>query len=327
MSYKQPRPVISEPRPVIRTKRGPKPRVRRRTRRGRAPWYVLVVDGHEHYLGTDGREAHRRAGSLLGPERRPAARTVLDAVVQAIAGGVDRWRLQRFGDWLDGQGDVACSEWRPEMLQAFADSMTGLKPRTVRRYLYEASKLLKSAGLEPGRATTAKPTPAARDVPPEAVASALKRMRACGPILRFILATGCRPSEACRLEWSDIRGDTATLRGHKTAHHGRVRTLYLTPAAMEVLAAMPDPHSGTVFRGRDGQQFTANALRCALHRCGISGAYALRHTAAQSWLDQGIPMEDVAALLGHSDLRTVQVYAQVRSRRSAAVAARIKPVV
>jgi len=98
--------------------------------------------------------------------------------------------------------------------------------------------------------------------------------------------------------------------------------VYLTPAARALLddgrAHNPDE---PCFPASHGGCYTPAGLRAILRRRGLTGAYQLRHTFAQQALDTpGVRMEDVAKLLGHADLRMVQVYAQVRDRRARQVA-------
>ena len=136
------------------------------------------------------------------------------------------------------------------------------------------------------------------------------------PILTFILETGCRPSEACRLHWDhvDLEKGLCTMTEHKTAHGGRVRILALPSAAREVVEKIPR-RFGFVFLSRLAEPYTSPGLR------------ALRHTRAQRMLDNGYSLQDVAAWLGHSDLSTVGVYAQIRAERLREIAKGLKPMV
>jgi site-specific recombinase XerD len=48
----------------------------------------------------------------------------------------------------------------------------------------------------------------------------------------------------------------------------------------------------------------------------------LRHAAATALVDEGLPLTDVSALLGHASLATTQRYVAVRKDRAAAAARR-----
>lgn len=58
-------------------------------------------------------------------------------------------------------------------------------------------------------------------------------------MVRFQRLTGCRPQDVCALRWSDIdrTGDVWVFRppGHKTAHRGHTREVYIGPQAQAVI--------------------------------------------------------------------------------------------
>ncbi|HON68939.1 MAG TPA: site-specific integrase [Phycisphaerae bacterium] len=207
---------------------------------------------------------------------------------------------------------------------------------TVRHYLKAAAAVLEWARgqgwleCEPVAPKVPKGVRKARDVEPGKLADALDDLPdRAGHILRFIAATGCRPSEACKLEWSQVHLEAGIciLPGHKTAKKtGKPRTIYLTDEASVILRAMlpkGEVPTGPVFRSRLGEPYTSSGLRSILRRHGGINPYSLRHTFAQTALDT-LPMEDVATLLGHADLATVQTYCQIRDRRAVAAAKSIR---
>ena len=144
------------------------------------------------------------------------------------------------------------------------------------------------------------------------------------PILLFILETGCRPSEACKLRWEHVDLETrlCVIERHKIVKRtGEPRMIALSPAAAEILEAIPK-HDGHVFLNRLKKPFKPGGLRTTLRRC-TNGAhrsvYSLRHTRAQTILDNGGSLEDVAAILGNS-VSTATVYAKIRAERARRVA-------
>lgn len=149
-----------------------------------------------------------------------------------------------------------------------------------------------------------------------------------GRILRFIAATGCRPSEACGLEWRDVHHDLGVciLHEHKTGHEtGEPRTIYLTEAALEVLRELR-PAVGPVFVSRNGTPYTPAGLRSILRRHSDGMApYQLRHTFAQNASDSGeVPVEVLARLMGHTNTTTTGFYFHVRDKRALQAAKTIK---
>lgn len=340
------------------------PRLHFDRRRG---FYYTRCGGYR-YLGKDARAAREKFAALV--RGLPSA---ADAMV--VSEMVEGWiRTNAPGSWL---------EWLARLYEEFAgaeavaalpaDHMDGFV-RWLRRAGYAAQTWRHAVAVArrihggklkaPDWKRYPKPRRAPRDVPPDQLALVIASLREqAAPIVRFILATGCRPDEACRLTWADVdleRGE-CRLTEHKTGDKtGTDRTIYLTPAAREVVdqlrqnrgvanrksgvaqelsestgrehvdghvSPLRQPDSAlreqNVFRSRLGTPYTPAGLRSILRRRGLTGAYQLRHTLAQAALDSGVRMEDVAKLLGHSDLRMVQVYAQVRSQRARTVAANL----
>lgn len=313
---------------VILLGMGRQARIRKHTRKGRSPWYTIVVNGEEKHLGTNYKAACQKAGDLLeGRTPNAAPITVLGLVAAWVnATGEPEWKCRHLVRWggrtlLADLHDLAGYAEHLEQL----DGLKGRKfmPASIRDYIRHARTCLRW-GVKQGYLTEIPPMPEhlpkrsrqPRDIDPAVLVAALRRIKFAGPLLRFIAATACRPSEACNLDWTnvDMRHGTAVLSAHKTLHHGHTRTVYLSPAALAALASVPTK-AGTVFLNRHGKPYSAIGLRSILRRKGIPGAYCLRHTAAQAWLDDGVDFGVVAGLLGHSDLRTVQIYGQVRNPR------------
>jgi integrase len=152
------------------------------------------------------------------------------------------------------------------------------------------------------------------------------------------LRYGLRIGELVALEWQnvDLAAGTLTVAKAKTA--AGERTLPLTPEALDVLRAhrarAPRIH-GHVFTDETGHQRPPGAFRRAWNQaladagvehqcrnCGAPGAcstavrrfHASRHTAATAMLEQGVPLEVVSAILGHSAIGiTANVYSRVRA--------------
>lgn len=323
--------------------------------KGRAPYYRVKVGGKQRYLGTDAAEAFHKADQILkesghiepGGEREP----------EYVADLIRLWRLQHTSNfyevvtsyWLEWAGQTHITEIEVDHLERFfrylesvrySPGGPNVKERTtprrlsawsIQKYVRYPWSILKWANAKgwldrvPLLPRLPQPTKQPRDVRPDDLVKAFADLPAkSGRILRFIVETGCRPSEACNLQWEDVDMERAVcvLSQHKTHHRGRVRTLYLNPVALAILEECPKHRrQGLVFVNGHGKCYTASGLRTVLRRKGIRGAYQLRHTFAQNALEQGVALEDVAKLLGHADLRTVQTYAQVRDHRARSVAA------
>lgn len=139
-----------------------------------------------------------------------------------------------------------------------------------------------------------------------------KLMAAASPAFRDLLAvlhaTGARPCETAAITAENFHPDAGvvTLDRHKTDRTGKRRVIYLTPAAVELLARLKARYgSGLLLRNSAGRPWTKNTIVLAMRRLraktGVKAtAYHYRHTAATDLLAAGVSDAQVAELLGHS---------------------------
>ncbi len=130
-------------------------------------------------------------------------------------------------------------------------------------------------------------------------------------VVRFLLYTGARKSEALRLRWEYVHGDRAVLPDSKTGP----RTIWLASPARAVLAARSRrTNCPWVFASSGGQPANVdrewNAIRAAagLPRLRI---HDLRHSHAAVAVNGGEGLRVVAGLLGHADIKTTFGYAHL----------------
>ena len=173
----------------------------------------------------------------------------------------------------------------------------------------------------------------ARALEPEDVArfgAALGEMEGEGSVspwlanlLRLSLICGLRPGEVRTLTWDHVNlpRRTLTVIGKTGA-----REIHLTPSAVSVIEAMPRVEGCEfVFSGgRYGQPIVAahKVLKAVQARAGIERfrPYDLRHSAATGALAGGADLAAVQSLLGHTDIKTTQVYLHASERRRQAAA-------
>lgn len=212
-----------------------------------------------------------------------------------------------------------------------------LSLKTIRHYIRAATAVLRWAHDQewidrmPAVPKLPKPMRQARDLDGTRIGSTFEtftgKAKRTGHIFRFILATGCRLSEACKLEWEHVHLDRGLciLPEHKTAESsGRPRSIYLTPDALAVLTELADerrlsvvPLSGIVFRNGKGEAYKPSGLRSILRRhAGGATPYQLRHTFCQTGSDGGTPIEVMAKLMGHASTETTAFYYEVRDARA-----------
>jgi integrase/recombinase XerD len=132
------------------------------------------------------------------------------------------------------------------------------------------------------------------------------------------LYTGCRVSEALKLQTTDIKGGTLTLRKATTKGRYKTRIIEIEPGLAAILAQY-QPKPGAMFPGMRGvsehlTRYTADKiLRAACKRIGLDGisTHSFRRTALTQMSSAGIPLRHIQEISGHSDLGTLQRYLEV----------------
>ena len=126
-----------------------------------------------------------------------------------------------------------------------------------------------------------------------------------GAAVIFAIETGMRASEILRLRWSDIAGSVATVRDGKTL--AAARRVPLSSRALAVLGRLPRDDARTCFDLPSGTLDTlfrkgkARALVEDLH------FHDMRHLAITR-LAKKLQILDLARMVGHKDLRMLQIY-------------------
>lgn len=140
------------------------------------------------------------------------------------------------------------------------------------------------------------------------------------PILEAFLHTGLRRDELIHLTWADIdlKNRALTVQA-KDGWHPKdyeARHIPLTPRLLKVLQEVPRGE-GFVFPNGHGAAMNGIVLgrtfRVLLRRCGIKGAsiHTLRHTFASHLVMSGADLYTVQKLLGHSSIKTTEIYAHL----------------
>lgn len=135
-------------------------------------------------------------------------------------------------------------------------------------------------------------------------------------VIRWLLATGCRKSEALAARWEHI--DMAEGKWHIPDAKGGPRDVLLNQSAMAVLATLPRAEGNPyLFPGqKPGRPLTTlqkpwSRLREA---AGIPDVrlHDLRHTVGSWTVSTGSSLEAVAGVLGHAETSTSERYAHVQ---------------
>lgn len=164
------------------------------------------------------------------------------------------------------------------------------------------------------------------------------RGRCIKPLLRFMRETGCRPSEAMRIEaaWIDFGTGVAEFFGKTTRKTGKNRRIHLTDAALAICRSQAALYpEGPLFRNSDGNPWTRDTmcsrfkrLRQKLNLPKGTCPETIRHGWITDALVEGVPIATVSALAGHTDTTMVsKVYSKLHTRTDhlKAELARIRP--
>lgn len=125
------------------------------------------------------------------------------------------------------------------------------------------------------------------------------------------LATGRRRNELLQLTWFDVHLDTGQYLVRKSKAH-LTRWYPINNVFRAVLEAMPKK-SGRVFNRWSHPDTISHIIKDALRQAklGHMRLHDLRHTFASQVLMQGSTLKDVQELLGHSEIRTTEIYAHL----------------
>ena len=141
-------------------------------------------------------------------------------------------------------------------------------------------------------------------------------------IVEFFLSTGCRCSEVTNIKLTDIDWNNKTLlvigKGNKQ------RRVYFTDRCKIVLHKYLNNRAGNskylfCSSRKPYGKLTNRGLEIIVKKVGEKTKVGIhlhphlfRHTFATKALNQGMPIEMVQLLLGHSKIETTQIYAKVK---------------
>lgn len=325
-------------------------------------WFSTIA-GKRHYLGKDEHKAREKFHTLMrskyhrtgtGQVNRPE--TLSDVADQWLAMHDKPMNRQGLRHFVQHCGMVFVGDIDPDLLSRYVAALKErFKPETIRNYVGIAKRLFRWAAhprrkfieYVPDAPKLPKSMLVERDADDQILGAVLGELKPrTARIFYWLLWTGARPGEACRLEWKHVQLDRGrcVLPEHKTAGStGRSRVIRLTPDAADILREM-GPSIGSVFVTIRGGGYSPDSLRTVLRKAterarkhaeqraengceksrrlaeALNAAvypYQLRHTFAQRAYDQDNPLEVVGSLLGHSSTAMTQRYAQVREARTA----------
>lgn len=134
-------------------------------------------------------------------------------------------------------------------------------------------------------------------------------------IITFLLSTGCRISEMTQLDRDDI--DLVNLECTVLGKGNKERTVYLDSVTgmllKNYLNARTDDHPA-LFVGKGSDRLTPGGVRAMLKKLAGNAnvdhvhPHKFRQTLATNLIRHGMPIQEVAAILGHDKLDTTMQY-------------------
>jgi integrase/recombinase XerD len=135
-------------------------------------------------------------------------------------------------------------------------------------------------------------------------------------LTKFLYASGARITEACKLRFTDVRGNRVSFfgKGRKT------RTIIIPMELADELRALRqkgDTDHSHVFKSVTGKPLLARNARQVIGKAADEAAlkmspHWLRHAHASHALDNGAPIHVVQQGLGHENVSTTSLYLHAR---------------
>ena len=152
-----------------------------------------------------------------------------------------------------------------------------------------------------------------------------------------ILLTGMRKGEVEHLTWSDVNFELGVIFIQaKPQFDWRPktdeRTIPVSASLRELLLEQYDHRTSDelVFANSEGNvdNYILARLKKVCRRAGLrpSTVHALRHSFGAHLRMAGVPLADIADLLGHKDLATTQIYAKVQQEHLRSVISKLTPI-
>jgi integrase len=276
----------------------------------------------EHRLGIAPAEA--TAGITLGQ----AVERYLQAKSRKRSLENDRRFLKAFTEYFGTDTPLAkitagrVSAWKGEKLAGICPQ-TGrpYSPAGINRPLATLRHLLQLAHDEwellpavPRIRLEKEPQGRVRWLEPDEEARLLEACRAnrnsqLASMVIMALETGLRKSELLGLTWDRIDLSRGVIRLEVTKS-GRRREVPMRQAVYDVLASMPGPHTGRVWR----QRKLRNSFESAVEAAKLDSPFRFhdcRHHFASWFMMRGGQLQALKELLGHSDIKTTMIYAHL----------------
>ncbi len=142
------------------------------------------------------------------------------------------------------------------------------------------------------------------------------------PMVILSMFTGLRRGELFNLKWEDVYFDSDPRKSYLTVQGATAKSQSTRhiPLYKDVISVLKEWQNGStltgyVFKNKDGERFnnTKRSWKKLLHDAGINNFrwHDLRHHFASKCVMDGLQLNSVRVLLGHSDIRMTLRYAHL----------------
>lgn len=137
-------------------------------------------------------------------------------------------------------------------------------------------------------------------------------------LIDWLYATGCRVSEVANTNIVDV--DFENLECVVTGKGNKERRVYMTTVCAMHLKQYLETRSDTneaLFIGKGTERLSKNGIEAAVRRIGAAAGvtnvhpHRFRRTLGSDLYAKGMPILDIAQILGHEDISTTQIYCYV----------------
>jgi len=219
--------------------------------------------------------------------------------------------------FMDVVGDLPLSSIRKDHIAEFKAGCKarGVKPVSINSYLRHLRAALNYAHVnefmeqEPPTIKYFKiGSSIPRVINPDDLEKIKEQARKTKPemarVIQFVLFTGSRRSEIIKARYEDVSNGSILI-------HGKGNKERLVPLVGHAREVLERQDIGKIF-AYEHVSTLSNYYREITRGAGVDSRFHdLRHTSATQMLTSGIPLEVVQQILGHTEIRTTQLYAKV----------------